>query len=274
MKIKFIERATQSLFQDCLRFTLVRKFAKLLGQDDAIAIAKQKVLAKLLEQHGAVVSYGPFKGVKLSKDSWWGRFDLISKILGIYEPHIVDRLVTFADQGAKTFVDIGSADGYFPIGLMAGSIFERAYAFEISEEARTKMKLAIERNGCSEKIVVGNEANAETLRQILEADQHAVILIDIEGLEYDFLDDMVLAMSKRCRIICELHPWLANDGQRKEQDLEARAQKLFRVSFLQRERYEPNKFVELGGFSDDERLLACSEGRGENTRWMVLEPKL
>jgi len=45
------------------------------------------------------------------------------------------------------------------------------------------------------------------------------------------------------------------------------------VSFLQRETYEPNKFAELKEFSDDERLLACSEGRGENTRWMVLEPK-
>jgi hypothetical protein len=273
MKIKFIERATQRLSRDGLRFTLVRKFAKILGQSDAITIAKQKVLTKLLDEHGAVISHGPFKGVKLSKDSWWGRFDLISKILGIYEPHVVDRLITFAEQGTRTFVDIGSADGYFPIGMMSGEIFKKAYAFEISDEARTKMKLAIERNGCGEKIVVGKEANVETLRQVLETNDDAVILIDIEGAEYDFLDDTALTMIKKCRVICELHPWLVEGGQRKEQELEVRAQKLFRVSFLQRETYEPNKFAELKEFSDDERLLACSEGRGENTRWMVLEPK-
>jgi len=149
MKIKFIERARQKISQDGIGFTLVRKFTKLLGQDDAITRAKRKVLTKLLDVHGPVVSYGPFKGMKLTQDSWWGRFDLISKILGTYEPHVVDRLVAFAEQGTKTFVDIGSADGYFPIGLTSGGVFEKAYAFEISEEARTKMKLSIERNGCS-----------------------------------------------------------------------------------------------------------------------------
>jgi len=116
------------------------------------------------------------------------------------------------------------------------------------------------------------DANAETLQQVMETTKDAVILIDIEGAEYDFLDDAVLAMVKNCRVICELHPWLAKDGRRKEQELEARAKKIFRVSLLEREAYEPNKFAALAEFSDDERLLACSEGRGENTRWMLLEP--
>lgn len=273
MKIKFVERARKNILQYGIRFTLVRKFTKLLGQDDAITRAKQKVLTKLLDVHGPVVSYGPFKGMKLNQASWWGRFDLISKILGTYEPHIVDRLVVFAEQGGKTFVDIGSADGYFPIGLTSAAIFEKAYAFEISGEARAKMQIAIELNGCGEKIVIGEEANAQTLQKVMEASKDAVVLIDIEGAEYDFLDDAVLGMIKNCRVICELHPWLAKDGQQKEQDLEARANKIFRVSFLQRETYEPNKFSVLEEFSDDERLLSCSEGRGENTRWMLLEPR-
>lgn len=272
MKIKFIERAKQNVLRDGIKFTLVRKFAKLLGQDDAIANAKQKVLTRLIDVHGPIVSYGPFKGMKLSKDAWWGKFDIISKILGIYEPHIVDRLVTFADDGAKTFVDIGSADGYFPIGLTSGAIFEKAYAFEISSEARAKMLISIESNGCGDKIVIGQEANAKTLQQVVETNKDAVILIDIEGAEYDFLDETVLAMIKNCRIICELHPWLVKDGRRREQDLEERANKLFRVSFLERVAYEPNKFAELDEFSDDERLLACSEGRSKNTRWMLLDP--
>jgi hypothetical protein len=273
MRIKFIERIKARISQDGIRFTLARKLSKLLWEEDAIKNAKQRVLTKLLQLHGPVVSHGPFKGVVLSEDSWWGRFDLISKILGIYEPHVIEVLSRFADQGPKTFVDIGSADGYFPIGMITGGVFDKAYAFEISELGREKLKGAIEANSCDEKIIIGKEANTETLRQVMVAEGEAIILIDIEGAEYDFLDEAVLTIIKYCSIVCELHPWLVEDGQRKEQELEARARQRFHVSFLQRDSYSPNIFAELEKFSDDERLLACSEGRGENTRWMVLEPQ-
>jgi hypothetical protein len=273
MKIKFAERVRRNLSRDGIRVTLVRKFSKLLGQDDAITRAKRKVLTKLLAVHGPVVSDGPFRGMKLSTDPWWGRFDLVSKILGNYEPHIVKHILALADKGKSTFVDIGSADGYFPIGLTMNGTFQKAYAFEISPEARAKMSTSIELNGCSEKIVIGEEANAKTLQTVMDACNDTVTLIDIEGAEYDFLNNEVLNMLKNSHIICELHPWLAVDGLWKQQDLIARANEIFHVSFLQRKAYEPNKFEELEEFSDDERLLACSEGRPQNMRWMVLEPR-
>lgn len=273
MKIRFIERARQNLSRDGLRFTLVRKFAQLLGQDDTVTRAKRKVLTKLLDVHGPVVSDGPFRGMKLSTDPWWGGFDLISKILGNYEPHVIEHILALADKDISTFVDIGSADGYFPIGLTFNDIFQKAYAFEISAEARAKMQTSIEHNGCSEKIVIGEEANAETLQRVLDTYSETVTLIDIEGAEYDFLSDEVLNMLQTSYVICELHPWLATDGERKQQELISRASKIFHVSFLQRKSYEPNKFSSLDEFSDDERLLACSEGRPRNMQWIALEPR-
>ena len=273
LKIKFANRVRRNLSRDGIRFTLVRKFSKLLGQDDAITRAKRKVLTKLLAVYGPVVGDGPFRGMKLSTDPWWGGFDLISKILGNYEPHIVEHILALAKKGESTFVDIGAADGYFPIGLTMDGTFQKAYAFEISPEARAKMSTSIENNGCSEKIVVGEEANAKTLKKVVDECNNAVILIDIEGAEYDLLNNEVLNMLESSYIICELHPWLAVDGQRKQQDLIARANELFHVSFLQRKAYEPNKFAVLEEFSDDERLLACSEGRPQNMQWMVLEPR-
>lgn len=273
MKIRFVERARQNLSRDGLRFTVVRKFAQLLGQDDTVTRAKRKVLTKLLAVHGPVVSAGPFRGMKLSTDPWWGGFDLISKILGNYEPHVVEHIIAIANEDIRTFVDIGSADGYFPIGLTLNGIFQKAYAFEISPEARAKMRTSIEHNGCSEKIVIGEEANAGTLQKVIDTCNETVTLIDIEGAEYDFLSEGVLSMLQNSYVICELHPWLAIDGDRKQQELISRASKFFSVSFLQRKSYEPNKFASLDEFSDDERLLACSEGRPKNMQWIALEPR-
>ena len=49
--------------------------------------------------------------------------------------------------------------------------------------------------------------------------------------------------------------------------------RVFNVSCIQRDYYNPNHFSELDDFSDEERLLAFSEGRPKNMKWLVLEPK-
>lgn len=40
----------------------------------------------------STVSYGPFKGLKLSKDIWWGKTDRANMLLGLYEQEITAEL--------------------------------------------------------------------------------------------------------------------------------------------------------------------------------------
>ena len=44
----------------------------------------------------------------------------------------------------------------------------------------------------------------------------------------------------------------------------------FNARLIEREVYAPNQFEELKEFSDDERLLALSEGREKNMQWLVM----
>ena len=46
-----------------------------LREKDAIRDARRKVLNTLLAQHNSKVGYGPFKGMKLNSNTWWGKFD-------------------------------------------------------------------------------------------------------------------------------------------------------------------------------------------------------
>ena len=130
-----------------------------------------------------------------------------------------------------------------------------------------------ENNLCKDKIVIGNEANFDSIKKIVDENNGAVILIDIEGSEFDLLDKKLLESLANCYIVCELHPLLINSGYEKQRILIENSKAFFNISIIQRESYCPNKFFELNEFTDDERLIAFSEGRENNMDWLVLEPK-
>ena len=88
-----VEKIYQNLKRDGLRYAIVRVIMGMLflREKDAIRDARRKVLNTLLAQHNSKVGYGPFKGMKLNSNTWWGKFDLISKILGVYEEHVAEK---------------------------------------------------------------------------------------------------------------------------------------------------------------------------------------
>ena len=59
-----------------------------------------------------------------------------------------------------------------------------------------------------------------------------------------------------------------------QETLLSNVDKWFDARFIERKTYNPNEFEELLEFSDDERLLAFSEGRVKPIQWLVLTPKV
>lgn len=251
----------------------MRQIEKALGVEDPITRARSKVLQRVVEQHRHVVAYGPFRGLKLDPDVWWGRYDLTTKLLGVYEEHVTAKLCELLRETHGPFVDIGAADGYFAAGVAVGRLADEVYAYEINEEGRRKLKKSVRLNGCEDRVSVEQEANYESMRCLIDARRTVVGLIDIEGAEYDFLDYRMLDLMRNCYLVVELHPWLVESGSEKEGQLINLANDVFQVSFIERDSYRPNRFTELQEFSDHERLLAFSEGRKRNMKWLVLEPK-
>ena len=261
------------LKKDGFSWTIVRIFLVILKQPNEIQRAKNKVLNKIILEHGHKVAYGTFKGMKLSKNTYWSKNDIITHILGVYEKHVLKKIIEFSKKGNYPFIDIGAADGYFAIGMAFSETFKKIYAFEIDEEGRRSLNRNIENNLCKDKVVVDIEANFETLKEIVDKNKSAVILIDIEGSEFDLLDDNLLQLLSNCYIVCELHPTLSANGFEKQNILINNAKAFFDVSIIQRESYSPNKFSELNEFTDEERLIAFGEGRENNMNWLILEPK-
>lgn len=240
---------------------------------DTIRIAKEKVLTHLLELHGRTVAYGPFSGMKLAEETWWGGFDVIPKILGVYEEHVVSALFELLDRVDGPFVDIGAADGFYACGVALSRPSVSVYAFEESKKGRKSLDANAKLNGCAELIDVQGAASLKCLKTLAKEHEQAVILMDIEGFEYDLLQEKGLSDLSNLHMIVELHPWKSNNGSKKQSLLLELASEFFDVEFIHRKSYNPNAFWELSNFSDDERLLSMSEGRPENMDWLVLSPK-
>lgn len=256
-----------------LKIFLYRFLNYIFKIPDPINLKKQKILNNLLKKYDSKVQYGPFKNMVLNKQSWWSKYDLISQVLGTYEENILNYILSKRDQAKELFVDIGAADGYFVIGLARINLFKNIYAYEISREARKEIKNNAIINNCLNKLDIRQEASLEEFKEIERKFNSGIILIDIEGCEYDLLTDEALYILRKFHLIIEMHPFLIKDGLSKSERLFCDARKYFAVDKSIRLNYSPAKFEELSSYTEDEQLLALSEGRSETTEWILLSPK-
>ena len=270
---QFFLRAYRLYKRAGIRQTIVRFVAKILHVEVGIQLAKNKAYKILSEKYDFRVAYGPFKGMQLNKNIWWSRNDLITQTLGIYEEHILEKIKFFSKYGATAFIDIGAADGYFAVGMAYSKLYEKVYAFEIEEDGRNRIIENALRNNCEKKIQVFGKANLKSIKKITAIEKKATFLIDIEGSEYDFLDTNMLEALANHFVICELHPWLVNDGEMLQEKLLESASSFFDVDLIKRESYNPNNFSDFDNLSDEERLIAVGEGRERNMYWMILSPR-
>ena len=256
------------------KYGLVDLIVKLIlfffRKPNEIQKAQISVWNKISSMYGSTVQYGPFKGMKIAKKkSWELEYGLTNKILGTYEKQILNILINFS-KNSNTFIDIGAADGFFVVGMSFKNIFKNIYAFEINNRSQEIIKSNQKLNKCKQNIKIYGESNYLKLKHIIGLKKKCTILIDIEGAEFDLLSMKVLKLFKNCNVVCEMH--LFKD-KKKYSELINNAKKKFRCRLIKAKNVSPDKFKELNSFSDNERLLALSEGRKYRQEWLILTPK-
>ena len=265
-----ILKGMKKIRQEVFRFRFCNPFKKRLHFKNL----KKNILNTILSIHGYQVAYGPFKGMQLNQCRNWSRYDLITQILGTYETHVLQKLIAFSKGKNNVFIDLGSADGYFAVGMAFSGVFDHVYAFEKDFEMQRIIKNNAQLNDCESKMSILGKSNEASLKSIVSQCKESItILIDIEGDEYDLLNPKMLSSLSHCSIICELHPWMKKDGKALQKALLSEASAFFDIELIYRESYNPNDFEELSCFNEEERLIALSEGRGPNMHWLVLTPK-
>jgi hypothetical protein len=221
----------------------------------------------------STVQYGLFKGLKLEKNTWWGRLDRASMIFGIYEKEVLDYLGSIRKK-YKCFIDLGAADGYYGVGVIVSNLFEHSYCFEKSEIGRQVIKNNAQRNGVTDNLSVFGYADENFFNCIKKyKPEECLLFCDIEGGEFNLFSDEVLNYFRNSTIIIEIHDWLVDNGEFELSKLKERASTIFNINALTTGSRDLSHIRELDSYGDTDRWLLCSENRMRRMQWLVLTPR-
>lgn len=240
---------------------------------ETIRERQKRISLEVFDTLNGTVRYGPFKGLKLERDTWWGSLDLGSQCLGLYELEILNFIAQIEPGQFSNFIDIGAADGYYATGMLKSGKFPKAICFEQSEKGRDTIARNWRRNGSEGVLEIYADANPETVSALSPNDlTGALVMVDIEGAEFDLLLKETLGIFRRSTIIIEIHNWIENFMDRYAAFLED-ASWYFDVECFERIDRPTSGIPELRDFTDDNRLLLVSERRPCLMRFLKLSPR-
>ena len=107
------------------------------------------------------------------------------------------------DIGARTFLDIGCAEGYYAVGLARLLGGATIYAHDLDPAAQDACRALAEVNGVADRVVVGGGFAAEDFEAY--RGRRALVVCDIEGAERDLLDPSRAPSLAGFDILVELH---------------------------------------------------------------------
>lgn len=243
-----------------------------------------------------VVQSGVFKGLKLDRNMKYSTLDRAAMLLGVYEYEVLQILENEIHE--KEFViNLGVADGYYLIGLAKAllhtpspPIFSSQQSQFVNEkeiDAKPVVHFGFEQDPSQEtnilKLAEINGLNANSFEILGTANKDwidqlppdldfskSIIIIDIEGDEYDIMNFHVFEKLKGALIIIEIHEFKSNAAESiKKMIADASS---FNHRIVKTSGRDLSDFTDSLILDDIDRWLICPEGRGVNSgKWLILQ---
>lgn len=259
---------------DGLLYALIKKLninSKFTSNVDKRKYLVEKKIIKLTQK---TVVNGPYKSLKLNCNTHWAGFDFSSKLIGMYERQVQDKIINLREKfNLENMINFGCGDGYHLIGSIKNNDFKLGLAFEIDERGLEYMKDNIKLNDLGEKIKVFKKANFEDVNKLLNKDQlkKTIYLVDIEGEEFDLFNQKNLTYFKDSILLIENHHFLRDKNIVK--NFFEFMKNYFDLEIIKNGPRNPHELPLLDTFDDDEKWLIMSEGRKQSMEWLVFIPK-
>jgi 16S rRNA G966 N2-methylase RsmD len=277
MLINFLNKSLKSFNRYGFSHTLNYFFSKVrIRTRFNDSIQKKKIyLSKRLhnELNGEVVD-GVFKGAKFIYSSSYNTVKP-AQLLGCYEKEVQEKIFELSKKNnLEYFINIGAGDGYHAIGAKVANLVKNLFFFEMDEKNRNTIYKNLELNKCSKDSEILSLADLNFLKLIedkIKFDK-SLFLIDIEGDEFNILNDNNLADMKNSFLIIEFHSFYASLNV--QEKFLKRLNKYFKVTSVKTGNRQFSSFDFLHKFNDDEKWLMMSECRPVTMEWLICEPKV
>ncbi len=219
------------------------------------------------------ILFGPFKGVEIpeavasTSPSWCAGW-----ILGTFEQQLLEFITS---NRWKSVVNIGAAEGYYPVSLLRKGYALEAIAFESLEVERSKIKLFSEFNGVENKILIMGHAESNFLDTIdikRFASGPNLMIVDIEGAEFDLFDLNMMRRLKEFHLVIEVHNFVVQEMTRIDSFIKMISEYHKIEIVTENSRSVPSR-EEISFLPRRDLMLVIAEDRPSDMFWILATPK-
>ena len=221
-----------------------------------------------VDHHGYRVLTGPFAGLKYVPEAVGSAF--LPKLVGSYERELHGVIADIVRHNCRTVIDIGSAEGYYAVGLARVLPGAQVYAFDIDAEGRRLCAAMARLNEVTARVAVEAQCDVAGLNALIEKAAAPVLVIcDCEGCEYDLLSIEKVPQLRHAFLLVELH--ICENCPSPAEFVAQFEATHARHDFAEAPR-QSEDYPELEFLPAPQRALALNEFRNNGQQWVFLEP--
>jgi hypothetical protein len=244
----------------------LRETSRLYGLLRMLAKWRAQVIGHFLWKHsGGVIAGGPFAGMRYFDSGTNGAS--APRLLGIYESELHPFIERFVAASFNDIAVVGSAEGYYAVGLALRCPKSAILAFDIDPAARDACRELAQMNQVAGRVIVKDAFTPE----LLQHPDQTFILCDIEGAEDELLDPEKYAVLRSVpALIVECHEGKRPGVTRKIGRAFLESHRVQLVAHALTAPVLPAWLMRLGHL---DQLLAVWEWRQAPTPWLVMTRK-
>ena len=153
-------------------------------------------------KNNLVVRGGPFKGLIYPEPRTLGYFFPV--ILGIYETHLHKHIINFKKNKYDNIINIGSAEGYYAVGMALLFPGTNIVAIDKDREALNFLNKMAKLNNV-EKNIKTYQDDAKIFLKSITPDSRNLIICDCEGCEFNIFSPENINLLNKSDLIIEMH---------------------------------------------------------------------
>jgi hypothetical protein len=157
---------------------------------------------EMIGSYGLTVLHRPFRGMRYSEASLIHSCG-IPIVFGTYELELQPIIEEVVSNKYDCVVDIGSAEGYYAVGL-ALRMHTTVHAFDCEPREMRFLRQVAKLNSVTHLIRTGAWCKPAVLSRLVEG-RRCLIVSDCEGYEIDLFDEQSVVASKHSDLIIEVH---------------------------------------------------------------------
>jgi len=195
---------------------------------------------------------------------------LLPKLLGSYESELHPLLEGMLANEYTAIVDIGSAEGYYAVGLGLRFAHAGIYAFDINPHARKLCHDLAKLNGLDGRVHIGGFCDQAALRSI-PLGRKALIVSDCEGYEGILFTREIAEHLARHDLIVETHDFIDIDISSRLRDVFSRTHHLRSIKSTDDiEKAHTYRYSQLENYDAKTKRLILGERRPAIMEWLVM----